>query len=409
MITSMFLNHRYYIFGLILSILLSHSFSAPAASAKTFKKLVETGQKVSDAPLNGESNEQPIESISAATIGRDGQTAVFLKKKAIATPPGPPQPGFEDPSIYLGIYSISKGGKIALVNRGTIGTRSGFINSFTSPSISEGLIAYGTYITGPAFRGGFQPPISDLRVGTPGDVKFYPSIYVFRRGGEVPDVSFADGLVYVLERSSDTTSTAQSRTLRRLNTKTPNPQFTTLSSDPNNRAIRTSSRRLVLSSVSDSQVYRLFERPHEGEFSELKPIGNNPGSCGFAVSYDNIVSCSVDNGKSVLSARFGATGNFIKIPLANEAATQSIESPSMSQKQILFLANEEGPTGKTRKIYISNNGGPSTAVIGTGEMLDGKTISFLSLSDNGRAIADNYVVFKVQFTDGVQALYRVDL
>lgn len=407
---SNFLSHQFYVLSLTLGIVLSSSIS-DIANAKTFTKLVETGQKVSDAPFSGESNDQPIDLIEAPTIGRDGQTAVFLRKKTVPRVEGPPRPGFVGVNTYLGIYSISKGGRISLLSQGAIEQNSGFINSFTSPSISEGLIAYGTYTTGPAFRGGFQPPVSILRVGTPGDVKFYPSIYVFNRGEDIPRVSFADGLAYVLERSSDPSSnaTVQSRTLRLLNTRDQNPRFITLSSDPDNREIQTSSRRLVLSSVSSSNVYRLFERPHDGQFSELKPIGNNPGSCGFAVSYDSIVSCSIDNGKSLLSVRFGLTGNFMKVPLANESETQSINSPSISQKKVLFLATEQSATGTKQKIYVSNNGGMSTAVIGTGEMLDGKEISQLQLSSNGRAISDNYVVFNATFTDGVQALYRVDL
>jgi hypothetical protein len=42
-------------------------------------------------------------------------------------------------------------------------------------------------------------------------------------------------------------------------------------------------------------------------------------------------------------------------------------------------------------------------------VLDGKTVSQVNLSENGRTIAGNSAVIKVTFTDGTAALYRVDL
>lgn len=97
------------------------------------------------------------------------------------------------------------------------------------------------------------------------------------------------------------------------------------------------------------------------------------------------------------------------MPLANEAATQSIATPSISQKKVLFLANEQIGGVMKQTIYTSNNGGPSIPVISTGDQLEGRSITSLRLSDNGRAISDNSAVFVATFDNFQEALFRVDL
>jgi hypothetical protein len=392
-----------------------YSCSIPTlANAKTFKKLVETGQKLSAASTNASgAQNQPVERISDAAIGSDGQVAVFIKNKAIVTPPPGYPGGYGNSEASLGIYSISKGGAIKVVQQGGEGGSSyTYSNSFTGPSISEGLIAFGTYVTS-ASRYASPAPKSILQVGTPSDVKSYPSIYALNFGADIPKVSFTNGLAYALESSykyggAPNYEVTKSMTLRRLNIRDVTPTFTTLSSDPNNREIRSGSRSLLLLSVSPTNVYRLFERPHDGQFSELKPIGKNPGSCGFAVSYENVVSCSAENGQFKLSARFGAAGSFVAIPLAGDS-TRSVSSPSISQNKIIFFAAEQGANQAiTQRIYLSLDGKTPTRVISTGDQLDGKVITELALSDNGRALSGNYAVFTATFSNSSKALYRVD-
>ena len=122
-----------------------------------------------------------------------------------------------------------------------------------------------------------------------------------------------------------------------------------------------------------------------------------------------MVSCSVDDGQFVLSARLGKAANFVKVPLAG-SNTRSISSPSISNSKIIFFAAEQGNDQSiTERLYLSSNGQAPAPLISTGETLDGKIVSGLKLSDNGRAIADNSAVFAATFRDGSKALYRVDL
>ena len=77
---------------------------------------------------------------------------------------------------------------------------------------------------------------------------------------------------------------------------------------------------------------------------------------------------------------------------------------------MLFRSTEQTTTGAiVDKIYTSLNRQAPKVVIAAGEQLDGKTVTGLKLSDNGRTIALNSAVFTATFSDGSSALYRVDL
>ena len=180
-----------------------------------------------------------------------------------------------------------------------------------------------------------------------------------------------------------------------------------------NRAIRSASQSLILLSAlkeTSNPTFKLLERPNGGQFLQLNPQGKNPGSCGFAVSFENVVSCSSEGSQYVLSARFGKKSNFVNLPLPNATTLKSVNGLSISNEKIIFKATEQAGAGAiVERIYLSNKIQVPQAVISSGETLDGKTITGLSLNENDRSIADNYIVFIATFSDSSKALYRVDL
>ena len=380
------------------------SFVQPA-SAKQFKKLVETGQIIPG-------NDRPLVGIKSPTIGRDGQAAVNLETESIETIS---QQGFgTDESQFLGIYSISRGGTVSLLDKGMfvrIG-RSRTIDGFSAPSISQGKIAYF------AFRAnvfaGLGSYVSTLKVGTPGDVKQYPAITPSLYTRTSPDISFVNGTVYTLETGLNFGLSTGLERIGVIDTKSPSPSFNVLSVSGENRAIRSASQSLILSTKTregiSPTVYKLFERPNGGQFVQLNPLGKNPGSCGFAVSSENVVSCSSEDNQYILSARFGKKSNFVNLPLPNSTTLKSVSDLSISNKKIVFKATEQIATGAiVERIYLSNKTQAPQALISSGETLDGKTIKELSLNEDGRTISDNYVVFTATFSDNSRALYRIDL
>ena len=389
---------------LSLAVLSSLLVTVQPASAKQFKKLVETGQVVVG-------NDKPIVKISDPTIGRDGQIAVNLQMVGTTTPPG-------SQTSFLGIYSITKGGKISLVDQGSFGTyyRSGsFFNGFTAPSISGGEIFYGTYTYTIPFPNTSPSTVeSILKGGTVGNIKTFDTILgrVGTLSPAPPDVSLVNGTAYVVSKQ------AVSRpggvdfiySLRSLDSRAATPSFSTISSGTETLTVRTSGQSIVLRTFTRPNIYKLLERPNSGQFVQLNPLGENPGSCGFAVSLDNIISCSVTGDQYILSTRFGKQSNFVALPLPNLIALKSVSDPSISGDNIIFKTTEQTATGTiVDKIYTSLNRQAPKVMIATGEQLDGKTVTGLQLSDNGRTIARNSAVFTATFSDGSSALYRVDL
>lgn len=378
------------------------------ASATQFKKLVETGQV-----FPGTS--QPVATLSEASIGRDGQAVINIQTPFVKN-----ASGRQSGEQFFGIYSITKGGKISLLSQGSkVVDRQGSIDykGLLSPSISEGVIAYTTYdlyepYTNP---GQTYTAKSSLNVGVPGAVKNYGSAFLGLSNTKNPRVSFTNGLAYVLENSLvrpeiDTPRPIQSLRLKVFDTRVSNPSFTILVTDNNIQGIRSGSQGVAMLTMTPEKVYKLFERPNGGQFVRLNPQGQNPGSCGFAVSYESVVSCSVAGTQSILSARFGKQSSFVTLPLPNPATLKSVSDPSMSNDKILFRTTEQAANGPiVERIYVSQNTQAPKLILGSGEQLDGKTITGLKLGDNGRSIAGNYVVFTATFSDGSQALYRADL
>ena len=378
------------------------SFVQPA-SAKQFKKLLETGQIIPG-------NDRPVVNLDSPTIGRDGQVAVNLRTESINTSGMTGNSSMQ----FIGIYSISRGGNISLLDKGMFVRidRSGTTDGFTAPSISQGKIAYFAFRS--TIRSTDISAVSTLKVGTPGDVKQYPAITPSLYTQTSPRISFSNGTVYTLEVGLELGGRPTG--LERVGvveTNSPSPAFTVLSVNKDNRAIRSGSQSLILLSAfteTDNQTYKLFERPNGGQFVQLNPQGKKPGSCGFAVSYGNVVSCSDESGKYVLSARFGKQSNFVNLPLPNSTTLKSVSDVSMSNEKIIFKATEQSAVGAiVERIYLSNKTKVPQAVISNGEKLDGKTIKEFTLNENGRTIADNYVVFVATFNDNSKALYRVDL
>lgn len=385
-----------------IGLMLSTAFSSSPASAKQFKKLVQVGQILPGI-------DQPVERFSSASIGLDQQVVVLLSGELFLSNP-------QTSERTEGVYSITKSGEISLLQKGfsRFFSLSLVKESFTAPSISQGKIAYGTYSES-TNRGTISAPTNSiLQVGTPGKIKAYgPLISNGRLALSPPQVSIVNGLVYSLARFDDANSNFVSL-LTVLDTKAANPVFKTISTDINNTEIRTGSKSLVVLSTSrtglyyeSTIVYKLFERPHNGQFIQLNPLGKNPGSCGFAVSGENIVSCSAENNKFVLSTRFGKAAQFTQIQLPQNI--NSVATPSISAEKVIFKATETTSNGTANVIYLSKKGKAPTAIIRTGDLLDGKTVTSLSLSNNGRAIAKNSVVFLAGFSDAPSALYRVDL
>ena len=383
---------------------LSIPFVQPA-SATQFKKLVETGQIIPG-------NNRPLVDIKSPTIGRDGQAAVNLETESIETISQ--QGSGTDRSQFLGIYSISRGGTISLLDKGMfvrIG-RGRTIDGFSAPSISQGKIAYFAFRANIIAGSGSYD--STLKVGTPGDVKQYPAITPSLYTGTSPEISFVNGTVYTLEtRLNFGLSTGLER-IGLIDTKSPSPAFNVLSVSGENRAIRSASQSLILSTKTregiSPTVYKLFERPNGGQFVQLNPQGKNPGFCGFAVSFENVVSCSSEGSQYILSARFGKKSNFVNLPLPNATTLKSVSDISISNEKIIFKATEQAAAGAiVERIYLSQKSQVPKVIISSGDKLDGKTIKELTLNENGRTIADNYVVFIATFSDNSKALYRVDL
>ena len=372
------------------------------ASAKQFKKLVETGQVVIG-------NDKPIVQIADPTIGLDGQVAVNLQMETTVVPPGI---GIN----FLGIYSITKGGKISLLDQGSSSSNrdGGSFQGFLPPSISQGKIVYAAYSYAINRRGERSNANAVLKGGTPGDIKEFALITTGSSGPfspEPPQVSFVDGTAYTINKEilSQPGAPIITYQFKSLDTNAATPSFTPISSSPDNRQVRTSGLGVVLLTVSPQNVYTLFERPNNGQFTQLNPLGQNPGSCGFAVSSDNIVSCSVAGSQYVLSLRLGRQGNFVAIPLPNAAALKSVSDPSISGKNVIFRTTEQTAIGTVDKIYNSLNRQAPKLVLAAGDQLEGKTVTGLKLNENGRTIARNSAVFTATFSDGSSALYRVDL
>lgn len=372
-----------------------------AAHATQFKKLLQAGQSINDVLLI---------SIGNATLGRDGQVVAVLGTVRSRR------------DSFIGVYSISKGGNLRLVEE-VAGFRrsdsSGESKFFSAPSLSEGKIAY--WIGESRITATGRQGLASLRFGTAGDMKTILSprpVISF----EIPAVVLTNGIIHILEpKDSQVVGDKASAILSQVDTNQ-NNALTVLGQvfDPlSYERIRAGADSLVVQQRDrTSGTVTLLERPlSQGTFSPIVPIGKNPGSCGFAVSFGSVVSCSEKNpqigqANYGLSARFGKNARFQPIEIPNLAKVTAVDSPSISQDKVVFRTVEQDPNNPSRnitKIYLSFSGKTPKVLLQTGSKLDGSTVSEVKLVDSDpRSIAVNSVLVEVSFTDQPLALYRVD-
>jgi hypothetical protein len=362
------------------------------ANAVQFKKLIETGQSIPG-------DRKPLEFISPVELGRDGQVAVLLSTTFV--------PGAISEQ-YRGLYSISKGGVLKLVEGG-ISRGDGTGKDIGAVSLSSGKIAY-------VVRDYVAPSSkSVLRLGTPGDVK---DVISLDDVGPTTSRSlvYTNGIIHLLE-GRDLGGFVLSK-VRQVDTLTPQPTVTVIaeSAFPTQyQEIKAGANSIVLRQSKPIAPSTLSERPlTQGVFKPIQPLGKSPGSCGLAVSFENIVSCSFNDVSGpkgyTLSVRFGASGTFKPIEIPNADQVQFVSAPSISQEKVIFQVTEKSDISRTptTKIYLSFNAQKPQLLLKSGTQLDGKTISRVNLASNGRSIAVNSAIITVDFQNGSQALYRAD-
>jgi hypothetical protein len=391
--------------GILSGLLLA---TATPASAKQFKKLLQLGQTVPG-------NNQPIEEIIEPTIGLDQQVAVLLKTKTIQTDPGPPGSNIPTTRTFKGIYSIRKDGTIRLMDGGASTAGFGGANrqEFSAPSISQGKIAY-LSITQSEGRGGLSDRVTAVRVGTPGQVRTALSLNL----SAIPAVSglanlaFVNGKAYFL----NVNGFGDGGPLGVIDTLAATPSLVPLRSTQNTTALRASSQGLVITEVLRGRVpvVQLFESSGDANFTDVSPPVSLAGNCGFSVSLDNLAVCAEQGSITNIFLRFGRGSNVTAIsPPPNPAPLppSKADRVSISNRSVIFSSKQFVLTSSypIDKIYLSENGQAPSPIISGGDVLDGKTVSQLELSNNGRTIAGKSVVFTATFTDGTRALYRVDL
>ena len=205
--------------------------------------------------------------------------------------------------------------------------------------------------------------------------------------------------------------------------------------------VRSSGNNLLLVTQNASH-YRVFKKsgtaaPQQIANGTTSSIDAS-SSCGAAISGNNIVLCAKEvkpttTGTNPYSLRvkFGNVAPFKTIPFPSDIP---IEQPSIVGKTVIFKSF----TPTQDKFYISTNAKAPIQILATGDTLDGKIVSKLSLSEQGQSIvrttrlpianlmaikpdlsdqsdlseasqaldSATTVVFLVTFTDGSVGLYR---
>jgi hypothetical protein len=396
------------------------------ATAVQFKKLLQIGQTVPG-------NNQPLLEIVEPAIEGSRQVAVLLKTKEVGG----------SNSKFQGIYAVSPQGQLSLVEGGTTATNGGTLTTyeFTAPSLSSGNLAYlvkkrvGQINTTNTFT-----QTVNLRIGAVGKVKTVLPLDVRQTIADLPIVALANNKAYLLADlglASNGTVSEVKGALGVVNITAATPVFTLLRTTLSqgirvvvkNTAMRASSKSLLLkvntaparpAAIPSYPSYRIFESNGDQNF---QPVwnGERRESCGFSVSQTSIVDCELPGPgrpgnfihvrfpESTVYKTIVSSGNYVPPgnPNVDEpGTTQTFSNPSISDRTIIFRAQA---SNGIERIYISKNGALPTALLTSGTKLDGKTISALTLSGNGRAIAGNSLVFTATFTDSSKALYRVDL
>lgn len=400
--------------------------TAPAAEARQFKKLAQVGQTIPG-------NAQPLAEIIQPTIGSNGQVAVILRTQTV-TSPG--QVEFATKSTFQGVYTIGANGTISLLQGDTTakGYRSTRINEFSAPTISQSKVGYlslNEIGNGP----GIPSPrnnLANFQVGTPGNLTTLQAQIERLAGSESTsgksNAAFVNGNGYYRERLYEGPNRPPTTTdiFGVINGK---PQVLLSGNDPvfegiplsaaDNGKLRVSSGLIVLTRTRNQSLgdtTDVYERPiASGQFKKLNSFLG--ASCGISVSQDNIVACfdrTTSDGTTIsdLAVRLGRQGAFVPIVVPSNSPARRISNPTISQKNIAFQVTDQvskSDTSASASIYFSPNGQTPQKVVTTGDKLDGKTVKSVQLSESGRTIIDKSIVFTATFTDGVTALYRVDL
>lgn len=385
-----------------LTVGLSLGLIAPSASALTFTKLLEVGQKVPGS-------DQPVTDIIEPTIGLDGQVTVLLKTQSVLVrPPVATLPTVR--TTFNGIYRIAKGGAAQLLEGGNIvlrvqnGVVSGEATEFTGPSISAGKIAYlrRTYDA--------KTTSTALRVGTIGNVKTVLTLPPNVNAGDYysydrPSLAIVNGKVYFLSFPVDPNSTLPN-SLNLVDTQVASPQLQTLRTGIDGTPVVSANTLLVANNTASSTEY--FESTGDANF---KPVSGLSNCGGTSVSHESIAAiCG-----AVLKVRFGRQGAFFTVPDPYDVRFRRLANPSISDRSVLYTQYPSTRVPVDTGLYLSKNGQAPIRLLragninGFGELLDGKKVGAAQLNKNGRSLAGNFAVCVVLFEGGSTALYRIDL
>jgi hypothetical protein len=164
--------------------------------------------------------------------------------------------------------------------------------------------------------------------------------------------------------------------------------------------------RVSFSSSPDGSDTNYYESLDNGQFRQI--LTSRGGFCGASASFENLAICDKaafrGGGNYRLVVRFGKNGQFQNISYPIRSATRRLSGPSIYKQDVIFKVFEGLDNSDT--IYLSRNAQAATKLVTTGDRIDNKTVATLELSDTGRAIAKNSIVFTATFTDGTTALYK---
>jgi hypothetical protein len=375
---------------------------ATPASALTFTKLLEVGQKVPGT-------DQPVTEILEPTIGLDGQVAVLLRTQTVTTP--------TVKQAFSGIYAIRRGSSLQLLEGG-VGLvdqlPTGMFSSvgLTEPNISSGKIAYGRVISSYDATGKQISRLDTIRVGTPGSVRTaltLPSTIGFGSFTIGPAQAFVNGKFYFLSRPFVGGGTRfPLLSLNVVDTQAASPSITILN-DNNpayNGSVHASANTITLEKFGGSSGgTSIYESTGDANFKQIT------GCQVASVSHESIAfGC----GDGSLKVRFGRQGQIFTLPLGDNVYQRA----SLSNRSVLYVRNTpkppSDPNGNTvppddLRLYLSTNGQTPITLLKTGDQLSGKTVASMRLNFNGRTLAGNFAVCVVTFLDKSQVLYRIDL
>jgi hypothetical protein len=379
---------------------------AAPADAKQFKKLLEIGQVVTG-------DDQPVTEIIQPTIGDGGLVAVVLRTKSVMNAPGAPNPSTQ---TFQGVYTIGQTGTVSLLQGGktTASIAGTTFNEFSAPNISQGKVAY--FATNePGARNGLPAQNRQLRLGTAGNLITIQSdrLIGIRDGSGKSNLAFVNGNAYYFDKPAAGTpanvlGVINGKLQTLLNGNDPLLEGTPLTLGP--AKIAASAGLVLFARIlpNAGNTTDIFERSNSGGgFKKIKTFTGL--SCGISASQENIVSC-LDT--TSLQVRFGRQGQFQNIAVPSNSVSRRIANPAISDKNVAFQTTDQVSNqnpAPVETIYRSQNAQAPQKVVATGDRLDGKTVKSVQLSENGRSLSGNSIVFTATFTDGITALYRVDL